>query len=469
MSKTKKNPWPLYVVAGLGVAAAAAVALVFILPPSPAENTRTTSNQAAAADSASRPELKSAAKPESKSQPVPWAKAETKVDCPPVAVAPATSKTEPPKMKPSKPEPSQTAAAGNKPKVELAADVGSDNEPNPQSTKHAGSTRAETPPPSEPKPVAMTDATAETKSAKPKRAAPPDKPSQQAAEAKVREIYQEKFAEAKTGKAHTALAKKLLEDADGTKDDAAAHYVLLKMAGREAVLGGDVAQAMEVVDKMQADYQIDAANMKAVVLADIVRQPSAEKTADSAICDMAMKLCDEAMACDDFELAGRFATSAATASRRSRDTEQNRLILARIKEIDRLKGRFAAVQKALDTLESDAADGGANLIAGQWYCFTKGDWGKGLPMLAKGNREDLLDPAKRDLAKPTAAKDQAALGDAWWALSEKEAAPNKAAFESRARHWYEQALPQLTGLDKMRAEKRMEQAAAARRRARIER
>jgi hypothetical protein len=82
-------------------------------------------------------------------------------------------------------------------------------------------------------------------------------------------------------------------------------------------------------------------------------------------------------------------------------------------------------------------------------------------MLAKGNRDDLAGLAKRDLANPTTAKEQASVGDAWWALGEKEAGASKAGLKSRARHWYEQAQPQLTGLDKARVEKRLETSIAA--------
>lgn len=96
------------------------------------------------------------------------------------------------------------------------------------------------PPVAEPKRVAVADADAGTGAAQPNRPAVPDKPSQQAAEAKIRDIFLQEFAEAKTGKAHAALGKKLLEQADGTKDDAAAHYVLLNLAGQQAVLGGDL-------------------------------------------------------------------------------------------------------------------------------------------------------------------------------------------------------------------------------------
>ena len=101
------------------------------------------------------------------------------------------------------------------------------------------------------------------------------------------------------------------------------------------------------------------------------------------------------------------------------------------------------------------------MTVGQWYCFVKGDWEKGLPLLAKGSREDLAQLAKQDLAKPATATEQASVGDAWWALAEKDRTEAKASFRSRALFWYEKASPGLSGLEKVRVEKQIETLAQA--------
>lgn len=104
---------------------------------------------------------------------------------------------------------------------------------------------------------------------------------------------------------------------------------------------------MTVVDKMHEDYQIDAASKKADVLAAIVRQPISDKITSSTIADTALQLCGDAIACDDFDLASRFVNAAAAAGRKSRDSDQNRVILARMKEVDSLKGRVHSRKKGI--------------------------------------------------------------------------------------------------------------------------
>jgi hypothetical protein len=347
-----------------------------------------------------------------------------------------------------------------KPKLELADDSGDGPKPDGQSVQPAKPIRREEPLQSEPVQVVVVDPAAEAGSHTIKRLPVPEELPQQAAKEKVHEVFQQEISAAKTIETHAALAKKLLEQAGGSKDDSAAYYVLLTMAGQQAVAAGEVSLAMDVVDKIHEHYQIDAGSKKAEVLTAMVKSSSVETAA--AVFEAAMKLCDEAMERDDFALAERFDKTAAAAGRKTRDPDQNRLAQARQKEIEQKKTRFAVVQKALDTLASEAGDGEANLVVGQWYCFTKGDWPKGLPMLAKASREDLAGLATQDLAAtrarvPGDAKRQIALADAWWSLGEKEPPAYKSAFLARARNWYESAMDKTTGLEKARIQERLEE------------
>jgi hypothetical protein len=129
--------------------------------------------------------------------------------------------------------------------------------------------------------------------------------------------------------------------------------------------------------------------------------------------------------------------------------------------LDRLKQKFAAIKPSLDALKEKPDDPEANLAVGKWYCLSKGDWDKGLPMLAKGSEAPWADLARRDVAAPTEAKAQLELADAWWEMSQKSSSVVKPAIESRAAHWYEEALPKLAGLDKTRVEKRLDSLAPA--------
>ena len=168
-----------------------------------------------------------------------------------------------------------------------------------------------------------------------------------------------------------------------------------------------------------------------------------------------MTLAEAAADADRFEVAGRLAKAAIRAAGSGNDNLLKREMFDRNKEIERLTKRYAAVGESLKKAAADASDADANLAAGRWQCFVKGNWDKGIPLLAKGKDADLSAVAKQDLADPNDPKAQMDLGDAWWTLSEKEPAAGKAFMQARAWRWYNEALPKLTGLDKARVERRM--------------
>ncbi len=123
--------------------------------------------------------------------------------------------------------------------------------------------------------------------------------------------------------------------------------------------------------------------------------------------------------------------------------------LADLKRIaDGLKGHFK-------TLEAKPDDPAANAAVGKFAALVKGDWKRGLPLLSKGAEPAWKALADRELAPPTDAAAQAALGEAWLAQAEKETPTYKARARVRAADWLSRALPGLTGLAKVAVEKKL--------------
>ncbi|HYE18092.1 MAG TPA: hypothetical protein VEA69_06595, partial [Tepidisphaeraceae bacterium] len=124
---------------------------------------------------------------------------------------------------------------------------------------------------------------------------------------------------------------------------------------------------------------------------------------------------------------------------------------------------------AMDKLKAAPDDPAANHAVGLDACLRSGEWDVGLRMLAKS-----ADPAARavaaretaaqlaDPAKPQAAAIKDQLGDAWWELAEREKlASTQARMRARAGHWYRLAQPELVGLNKVKAERRLASLAPA--------
>jgi hypothetical protein len=106
-------------------------------------------------------------------------------------------------------------------------------------------------------------------------------------------------------------------------------------------------------------------------------------------------------------------------------------------------------------LESDPGNAEAHLVLGRWYCFSRNEWEKGVPMLALGKDPALKALAAKELEGAGSTDAQLALGDGWWELAEKVNDDSAAAMRARAVYWYAKAAPNLSGVTRMRVEQRM--------------
>ena len=130
-------------------------------------------------------------------------------------------------------------------------------------------------------------------------------------------------------------------------------------------------------------------------------------------------------------------------------------VAARLKELDAAAASYDQVKQALATLATNPADPAANRIAGQYVALVKLDWAKGLPLLSRSDDPVLKALAKREFTQPDAPREQVKLGDAWWDYAKGQKDETfQAGANSRARFWYQLALPELSGADRQRVEAR---------------
>ncbi len=223
---------------------------------------------------------------------------------------------------------------------------------------------------------------------------PPDDAKLREAVKLIKEIYKDKLAKTKP-EDKAELAQVMARHADADPGDLVSRFALLREASTLAAQGGDIDRALSIIGALEQQFQIDAAAMK------------------------------------------RAALKAASASG--------------IKDADQVK--YIA---ALSTLLDKPSDPTALLAVGKNKCFLKNDWDGGLPMILGGSDAGLKKVAELELTMPTDPVKQTAIGDGWWDLSERESSkPAKLAMQLHAKSWYEKVLPTLTGINKMRVDKRV--------------
>ena len=239
-----------------------------------------------------------------------------------------------------------------------------------------------------------------------------------------------------------------------TKGDATGKFVLLRIARDVAVQIGDASVALQVIDTIAMTYQVNGMDMKVEALTKIAKSASTSAAHKDLVASLE-QLTDIAIEDENFPVAQQLAGLAINASRNAKDASLLNMAVARSKEIDRNVAAFAEVKQALAKLDNQPTDPVANLVVGKFRCFNKGDWDHGLPLLALSGDAVLKGLAEQEANPPTTAAQQVALGDGWWTVAEKEAGSVKSRLQQRATYWYQQALPDLSGLAKAKLEKRL--------------
>jgi hypothetical protein len=282
----------------------------------------------------------------------------------------------------------------------------------------------------------------------------PSAAAQDAAMTVVKELYAADYAKAKTLADKVSLAKKLLDLGKSTKDDPAGRFVLLRLSRDIATQGLDGLAAFEAVDAISETFEIDPVEMKAAVLkygAAHATLPQHHKR----LMEAGLFFVDVAIAEDNYSLAKQLCDFAAAEATAANESETKALAIQRGEEVEGvLAVLYEKAQNAEAMLKSDPINPQANSAVGEYLCFVKGEWDRGILMLALGNDPGLKAIAEKELDELTPTRPEQ-LGDAWWERADKEAGPIQRQSRARAAYWYRAALPGLSGLAKSLIEKRL--------------
>lgn len=298
----------------------------------------------------------------------------------------------------------------------------------------------------------LTAAVAQT--AAPKLLPIPSEAARKQAQAGLREVYSDEYAGAKSPELKAALGAKLLAKAEQTTNDEASRFVLLAAARDLAVQAGQADAAFRAIDKMAERFVLDAGLAKAEVVGKLVPASTSAKQLVS-LATLADELVDELCTADHFEQALEVLQTARDAAKDSKNIDLVKQLAVHTKQVEATNRAYQEIKPSLDALDKKAADPEANLAVGKYICFVKGDWDRGVPMLALGGDGALSKLARKDLEGTTNADDQAAIGDGWWKLAEEATGTAKRQLQARAAHWYQPALGQLSGLAKDAVAKRL--------------
>jgi len=285
------------------------------------------------------------------------------------------------------------------------------------------------------------------------RAPIPEPQTQETARKTAAEIYRDAYQQARTAEDKTALAKEMCETALQMPDGSADQYVLLRIARDIAAGAGDTTASLSAADKLVERFEVPSDKIRAETL--LMTSKVATIAQYTAIAEAAMVVVEGAANAGEYEIALTLCDAARSLAEKAQELSLANDLLAKLDVLKAEQLEFQKYQAATVRLQLDPLEPVSNLVAGRYLCFIKGDWERGIPMLALSEDVALKYAAGQDQQGGNAPDALLSLGDAWWGIAEKESSMATEQILRRAADWYEKAIPNLNGLAKLKAEKRV--------------
>jgi hypothetical protein len=268
------------------------------------------------------------------------------------------------------------------------------------------------------------------------------------------DVFKEEYNNAKDIADLQSLAKVILQKGIDSKDGPATQFVLLCQARDIAARACDGPLAFKAVDELDRIFAIDAMAMKGETLKQLSK---AARTPDSrkAVVEQSLEVAKEACASEIFAVADDIVKFMASEAAKIKDKPLIQKVQTCRKYVDNARKSYVQLETAKGILKDNPDDPDANLAVGRYLCFIKDNWEEGLDYLAKGNNKKLNKLAVEEKNNPAETDAQVALADDWWEQAQLEQDYSKGIILYHAGQWYTKALPKLSGMMKLKVEKRL--------------
>ncbi|MDX1948525.1 MAG: DUF1559 domain-containing protein [Pirellulaceae bacterium] len=339
-------------------------------------------------------------------------------------------------------EPAATVAAAPDPLTELLASAVKPSAPSPSSSIGSGAPTPEL-----------------------NRLPVPDEAALDKSRQLLRDLWGKQVTGARTPLEKSRVANALLVEAARVEANAADYYLLVTIARDMAIGVGDVGTALKAADLVVKKFQIDPVAAELKLLTDLLGNSKGENgvrmqpAVAAALALRARELVRYAYDRDDYTTAT--AAYGVLAEFIKIKGDQNEIKIAELFRgvIEGAKKAYAVIPDMLKRLEKDPNDAEANELVGKYLCLVKNQWEAGLPLLARGADITYRIVAATDLESVRTAEQTLALADQYWEMAEKAKQPFRRGLHLRAVYCYQVAADQMAGgLEKIRAQKKLDEA-----------
>ncbi|MGI9472597.1 MAG: hypothetical protein ACR2NZ_13740 [Rubripirellula sp.] len=271
----------------------------------------------------------------------------------------------------------------------------------------------------------------------------------------IRELYQEEYRDAQTPEKRLELAQLMHREGQNTNDDAVGRFALWKVARDIMVREGEFASALAIADNMQTHYHdVDALQLKTQVLEDAAMRIT-PGTLPKFI-ESASEVTHDCLRQERFGLARVFTDFL----KQDLETKATGIQIAKIdqlqREVQASELSFKEYELAFITLEKTVDDPQANLAAGRFLCFIRGDWDTGLNHLSQASDPKISSAAEMELGASFDSPNATEVADAWFDIAESETGEHEQAnIRRHALEWYREVIDGTSGLQERKVQSRI--------------
>jgi hypothetical protein len=234
------------------------------------------------------------------------------------------------------------------------------------------------------------------------------------------------------------LAPKLITASRDEGIEPAFQFALLQEARDAAAREGDATSILLAVARLEEHFIVDRVRLtlEALGRCPIPRTPGSM----TALCAKFAAAIDDAIGADRFEEISKFSAKAEALARAAKDAE----VPQALRRAQALQKEYASVAGAHATLRRSPEDPAANLAFGRYVCLAKGDWTRGLPLLALASDPVIRAIAVRELRPDKDSDARLAILEGWLSLYRADDTPlRRANLLDRSGACFDEIAPEL--------------------------
>ncbi|HWE94534.1 MAG TPA: hypothetical protein VG269_11275 [Tepidisphaeraceae bacterium] len=288
-----------------------------------------------------------------------------------------------------------------------------------------------------------------------KLAAAPSAAAQADAKKSLKELFQKEYADRSAG-GRQALARALLRQAASSSDDPGLRFVLLTEARDFAAEAGDVNAVLFASGRLVGEYEASPTDGAATAFSAL-RKLQLPPVQESEIAIAALRAIERTLADGDIDGAVKIATAAEAVAPRTGDPDIIAGVRERVADVRAADSEYRRLTADRKTLADNPDDPKASLAVGKFLCFQLGRWDEGLDMLARASDPKFQKLAKLDKSAQSDPRLLSQAAEGWAGLAETSRGLAHGHQAARANSLYRQAIASLTGLEKIRAMKAVDE------------